>query len=202
MKGQFNGQALRQARTAKGWSRGDVVAGLLDLEERLATQNHLGVDPSLVAKWEGGRRRPNLFYAVRLCLLFQLPAERLGLMHLQGRPRFDITLAHLQHGLEVASDVGRPPGGELAGQEGMITPDPVSFERFLGQLTRQMAEEPALILFPFASEYLRLINNESPCTLTLALRAKEQLRAFMGQLKVLLDRTSYLDRDRDDFSQS
>jgi transcriptional regulator with XRE-family HTH domain/tetratricopeptide (TPR) repeat protein len=186
--GEFDGRALRQARVARGWSRADVVAKLLDLEGSLATQNHIGADSNLVGKWESGRRRPNVFYAARLCLVFGLPAERLGLMHLGGKPRFDLALA--QFGRSLESSRGAPAlanAGSQANAPGVrngTNASPDALAGFISQLTRQMADDPRRVLLPFAAEYLRLVQSK---TGSLSESNRRRLRALLGEASCLLD---------------
>ena len=63
--------ALRQAREARGW-----------------TQNHLAgsmnVSTDTVRSWESGRRVPLLAQRMRLCALFQLTPEQLGLPKMEN----------------------------------------------------------------------------------------------------------------------
>ena len=59
-------EALRRVRLARHWTQG-----------RLA--HELGVDEQTVRSWERGTRTPSLEYRRRLCDLFSLPPEHLGL---------------------------------------------------------------------------------------------------------------------------
>lgn len=68
---------LHDERIARGWTEDDVAAGL----DRVAVE--LGeppprVDASHVSKWARGIRTPGRHYAPRLCLLFEVPPDRLG----------------------------------------------------------------------------------------------------------------------------
>ena len=84
--GLFDGRALKATRLARGWTQRDLVVALDDLEADLDISNSLGVDTSLVSKWEAGKKTPNIFYGLRLCLVFCLPPDMIGLHHLAGRP--------------------------------------------------------------------------------------------------------------------
>lgn len=105
--GLFDGEALRAARKTRGWSQRDVVVALDDLEALLGTHHSLGVDASLICKWEGGKKRPEAFYGARLCLVFTSEPASLGLHHLTGRPAFLRELRALIERLEV------PPGERM-----------------------------------------------------------------------------------------
>jgi transcriptional regulator with XRE-family HTH domain len=70
---------LRLQRRLRGWSQEDVAAGL----HRLAAKRgdpELGVDATMVSRWERGTRRPRPRYVRLLCNLFELPAQQLGII--------------------------------------------------------------------------------------------------------------------------
>jgi transcriptional regulator with XRE-family HTH domain len=70
---------LRLQRRLRGWSQEDVASGL----HRLAAKRgepELGVDATMVSRWERGTRRPRPRYVRLLCNLFELPAEQLGII--------------------------------------------------------------------------------------------------------------------------
>jgi hypothetical protein len=71
---------LRLQRRLRGWSHGDVAAGV----KRLAAERgepEPGVDAATVNGWERGIGRPRSRLVSLLCVLFELPARELGLAH-------------------------------------------------------------------------------------------------------------------------
>jgi transcriptional regulator with XRE-family HTH domain len=70
---------LRLQRRLRGWSQEDVAAGLHRLAASLGEQE-LGVDATMVSRWERGTRKPRPRYVRLLCRLFELPAEQLGIV--------------------------------------------------------------------------------------------------------------------------
>jgi transcriptional regulator with XRE-family HTH domain len=70
---------LRLQRRLRGWSQEDVAAGLHRLAANLG-EAELGVDATMVSRWERGTRRPRPRYVRLLCSLFELPAEQLGIV--------------------------------------------------------------------------------------------------------------------------
>jgi transcriptional regulator with XRE-family HTH domain len=69
-------ERLRRARVLRGWSQqrvADHINALLG-DER--------VDRQLVYRWETGKRSPGPFYQERLCQVFEMTAEELGLVEL------------------------------------------------------------------------------------------------------------------------
>ena len=77
--GQRPNRRLRLQRLLRGWSQEDVAAGLHRLAARLG-EPELGVDATMVSRWERGTRRPRPRYVRLLCRLFELPAEQLGVV--------------------------------------------------------------------------------------------------------------------------
>lgn len=77
--GQRPNRRLRLQRRLRGWSQEEVAAGLHDLAARLG-EPELGVDSTMVGRWERGTRRPRPRYVRLLCRLFELPAEQLGIV--------------------------------------------------------------------------------------------------------------------------
>src|SRR5690348_10624906 len=63
---------LSQARLQRGWSQAEVA-------------RRLDVDPAYVRRWEGGQVRPSPVYRERLCKLFSMTADRLGLL-IEAKP--------------------------------------------------------------------------------------------------------------------
>src|SRR5579859_5968727 len=58
---------LRQERQRRGWSRAYIA-------------EEIGVaDPKTIGRWERGDAFPSAYFLQRLCDLFQMPAEDLGL---------------------------------------------------------------------------------------------------------------------------
>ncbi len=70
---------LRHERELRGWSLDDVANGLHSLAATLG-ESEPGVDATAVSRWERGARRPRPYYVRLLCRLFELPADRLGLV--------------------------------------------------------------------------------------------------------------------------
>jgi transcriptional regulator with XRE-family HTH domain len=70
---------LRLQRRLRGWSQDDVAAGLCRVASGRGEAD-LGVDATMVSRWERGTRHPRPRYVRLLCQLFDLPAEQLGLV--------------------------------------------------------------------------------------------------------------------------
>jgi transcriptional regulator with XRE-family HTH domain len=70
---------LREQRRARQWKQDDVAAGIEDLAQQLGEQMPR-ITACLVDKWERGVRRPGRYYGPRLCLLFGLAPQELGLV--------------------------------------------------------------------------------------------------------------------------
>jgi transcriptional regulator with XRE-family HTH domain len=77
--GQRPNQRLRLQRRLRGWSQEEVAAGLHRLAANLG-EPELGVDATMVSRWERGMRRPRPRYVRLLCRLFELSPEQLGIM--------------------------------------------------------------------------------------------------------------------------
>jgi transcriptional regulator with XRE-family HTH domain len=88
---------LREARLSRGWSQGDVVAQLQNLEVELGGRREaIAADPDLYGKWERGKVAPGVYYASRLCVVFQAsPAE----LDLSSTPRVMAELAEVRERL-------------------------------------------------------------------------------------------------------
>ena len=69
---------LRLQRRLHGWSQEDVAAGLHRLAASMG-EPELGVDATMVSRWERGTRRPRPRYVRLLCRLFDLTPEQLGI---------------------------------------------------------------------------------------------------------------------------
>jgi transcriptional regulator with XRE-family HTH domain len=69
-------QRLRRARLQRGWSQQRVADQLNQLPG--ATR----ADRELVYRWEAGKRVPSPFYRERLCQVFRMTADQLGLVEL------------------------------------------------------------------------------------------------------------------------
>jgi transcriptional regulator with XRE-family HTH domain len=78
-QGHCPNRRLRLQRRLRGWSQEDVAAGLYRVATGLG-EGELGVDATMVSRWERGTRRPRPRYVRLLCRLFDLPAEQLGLV--------------------------------------------------------------------------------------------------------------------------
>jgi transcriptional regulator with XRE-family HTH domain len=70
---------LREQRRARQWKQDDIAAGIEDLAQQLGEQMPR-ITAGLVDKWERGVRRPGRYYGPRLCLLFGLAPQELGLV--------------------------------------------------------------------------------------------------------------------------
>src|SRR5262252_6718269 len=70
---------LRLQRRLHGWSQEDVAAGLHRLAASMG-EPELGVDATMVSRWERGTRKPRPRYVRLLCHLFELPPEHLGVI--------------------------------------------------------------------------------------------------------------------------
>jgi transcriptional regulator with XRE-family HTH domain len=70
---------LRLQRRLRGWSQEDVAVGLCRVANSVG-ESDIGVDSTMVSRWERGTRRPRPRYVRLLCQLFDLPAEQLGLV--------------------------------------------------------------------------------------------------------------------------
>jgi transcriptional regulator with XRE-family HTH domain len=77
--GQRPNRRLRLQRLARGWSQDDVAAGLHRLAASIG-EPELGVDATMVSRWERGTRRPRPRYVRLLSRLFELPADQLGVV--------------------------------------------------------------------------------------------------------------------------
>jgi transcriptional regulator with XRE-family HTH domain len=95
--GQRPNRRLRLQRRLHGWSQEDVVAGLHRLAASLG-EPELGVDATMVSRWERGTRRPRPRYVRLLCRLFELPAEQLGVV--EDDDDVEPTLEQTQDALE------------------------------------------------------------------------------------------------------
>jgi transcriptional regulator with XRE-family HTH domain len=65
---------LRRARELRGWSRERLVS---ELQQRFPG---VAVTPKDVARWERGKRRPGPYYREKLCAIFEMTADQLGLI--------------------------------------------------------------------------------------------------------------------------
>ncbi len=77
--GRGGNPLLRDQRLARGWTEDDVAAGLHCVAVELGEADSPRVDANHVSKWERGARMPGRYYAPRLCLLFELPPDQIGL---------------------------------------------------------------------------------------------------------------------------
>lgn len=69
---------LRHQRKLRGWSQQDLVDELCKLcyeDERKP-----GLNVKTIGRWEKGENKPSPFYCKRLCQLFGMTAEELGLL--------------------------------------------------------------------------------------------------------------------------
>jgi transcriptional regulator with XRE-family HTH domain len=76
-------ELLRRARVLRGWSQQRVADHINQL---LGT---VRADRELVYRWEAGKRTPSPFYRERLCQVFTMTAEELGLVELTIADRAD-----------------------------------------------------------------------------------------------------------------
>src|SRR5215471_7931392 len=77
---QLPNRRLRLQRRLRGWSQEDVAAGLCRVASGRGEAD-LGVDATMVSRWERGTRHPRPRYVRLLCELFDLPVDPLGLVH-------------------------------------------------------------------------------------------------------------------------
>jgi transcriptional regulator with XRE-family HTH domain len=69
-EGHHPNELLRRARLLRGWS-----------QQRVADQIN-APNRQLVYRWEAGKRSPGSYYRERLCQVFKMTAEELGLVEL------------------------------------------------------------------------------------------------------------------------
>jgi transcriptional regulator with XRE-family HTH domain/tetratricopeptide (TPR) repeat protein len=91
-------QRLRCARLQRGWSQQRVA----DLLNQLPGATR--ADRELVYRWEAGKRTPSPFYRERLCQVFRMTADQLGLVELPAPDLRDAVRT-------VTGGRGRPAGG-------------------------------------------------------------------------------------------
>lgn len=70
---------LREHRLARGWSLDDVAERLVVIGRELG-ENGLGVNGTMVGRWERGEKRPRAPYPKLLAALYQTTARDLGLL--------------------------------------------------------------------------------------------------------------------------
>src|SRR5436309_379785 len=75
---------LRAHRQSRGWSMDDVARQVAALGYELLGTRGLGVDGTMVGRWERGERKPRPPYPKLLCLLFGATAVELGLTSSPG----------------------------------------------------------------------------------------------------------------------
>lgn len=78
-------EQLRAQRLRRGWSLDDTARALVELAIRLG-ERLPGVTGTMVGRWERGEHTPRPPYPRLLCLLFELPAEALGLSESEAAP--------------------------------------------------------------------------------------------------------------------
>ena len=67
-------EQLRQERQRRGWSRAYIA-------------EQIGVaDPKTIGRWERGSAFPSAYFLQKLCALFGMPAEELGLWQRETQP--------------------------------------------------------------------------------------------------------------------
>lgn len=71
------GQPLKYQRKLRGWSQQDLVDELYKLDE---DERVLGLAAKTVGRWERGQNKPRPCYAKRLCVLFGMTADELGIL--------------------------------------------------------------------------------------------------------------------------
>jgi transcriptional regulator with XRE-family HTH domain len=84
-------ERLRAQRLALGWSREDVVQGLVRVGIKVG-ERQLGVTRNLVSRWEREGTIPRAPYPKLLCLLFHTSAKELGLVVPYPSGRASITI--------------------------------------------------------------------------------------------------------------
>jgi transcriptional regulator with XRE-family HTH domain len=122
-------ELLRRARVLRGWSQQRVADHINQL---------LGAaraDRELVDRWEAGKRTPSPFYRERLCQVFTMTAEELGLVEL---PTAD--LAHAAR--KVAGESASGPA-DIAAE----SPLPESLKMLVRELWRDEVNRRAVLQF-------------------------------------------------------
>ncbi|HEX4716575.1 MAG TPA: helix-turn-helix transcriptional regulator, partial [Ktedonobacteraceae bacterium] len=72
--GPLANEQLRRERQRRGWSRASIA-------------DQIGVaDPKTIGRWERGDAFPSAYFLQRLCALFEMPAEALGLWKNEEQP--------------------------------------------------------------------------------------------------------------------
>jgi len=75
--GPLANEQLRRERQRRGWSRASIA-------------DQIGVaDPKTIGRWERGDAFPSAYFLQRLCALFEMPAEALGLWQNEDQPTHD-----------------------------------------------------------------------------------------------------------------
>ncbi|HYW25327.1 MAG TPA: helix-turn-helix transcriptional regulator [Terriglobales bacterium] len=82
---------LRLQRRLRGWSQDDVATGLCGVASGRG-EAELGVDATMVSRWERGTRFPRPRYVRLLCQLFGLSVEQLGLVRDDSCERIELVL--------------------------------------------------------------------------------------------------------------
>ena len=79
---------LQAQRARLGLTQAEVADSLATLAWQ-HDQQHLGVDPTMISKWERGLKRPRKVYRRLLCMLYGTTEEQLGLRPLQASGPLD-----------------------------------------------------------------------------------------------------------------
>jgi transcriptional regulator with XRE-family HTH domain len=140
--GQLPNRRLRLQRRLHGWSQEDVASGLHRVAASLG-QPELGVDSTMVSRWERGTRKPRPRYVRLLCCLFDLPADALGIGDevdaqrlapgANGAPEDDVDRREFIRKVTELLAVPAAPGLALRGLAAM---GPEPWERLAGALER------------------------------------------------------------------
>jgi transcriptional regulator with XRE-family HTH domain/tetratricopeptide (TPR) repeat protein len=120
-------ERLRYQRHLRGWTLREVADKLYDLcasEE----QRESGMSADTVGRWELGVSKPSLFYQQKLCALFGISAEDLGLIEplpppqaglpgvaSRGQPVAAVPLASSSQPIDLLAEVSGPAPEELVG---------------------------------------------------------------------------------------
>lgn len=130
---------LRQERQRRGWSRAYIA-------------EEIGVaDPKTIGRWERGDAFPSTYFLQRLCNLFEMPAEELGLWQRESSAEATETYFPRPSSLQLSakraiSDPARPPAPAdgLVGREHVLTTLKTCLRRQTGQAVVALSGWPGV----------------------------------------------------------
>jgi len=85
-------EKLKYARELRGWSQEELARRVGYLADSTGRQGVV-LDVSTISRWERGRNAPSPFYRQLLCSLFEMNAEELGLLSMDGALPAEDTLS-------------------------------------------------------------------------------------------------------------